>query len=84
MRQIRRMCATIVLVLVFTTLTFAGEGIIHTGYVPAPTPTPMTSTTGIIHTGAADTGEELRNEDETLDVATEVALSLFRSVLALF
>jgi hypothetical protein len=86
MRQFRRICATIVLALAFTTFSFADDGIIHTGYVPTPTPTPtpLISEGGIIHTGGADAVEEPRCEDETFDVATEVALSLVRSVLALF
>lgn len=84
MRQLRRMCATIVLVLVITTLSFADEGIIHTGYAPTPTPTPITATGGIIHTGMATRGEQPKSEGETLSAATEIALSLVQSLLAMF
>lgn len=81
MKHIRQFCATIVLVLVLTGAASA-DGIIHTGS-PAPV-APPSSKIGIIHTGVAAPGEELKGEKTTVDLATEIALSLVQSILALF
>ena len=79
MKHLRQSCATIVLVLVLTGAASA-DGIIHTGS-PAPVPP---SATGIIHTGFAEPGVELKSEETTVDLATEIALSLVQTMLALF
>ena len=81
MKHLRQFCATIVLVLVLTG-TASADGIIHSGR-PAPA-SPPPSATGIIHSGFAAPGEELKSEETTVDLATEIALSLVQSILALF
>jgi len=81
MKHLRQSCASLVLVLVLTGAASA-DGIIHSGS-PAPVAPPV-SITGIIHSGIAQPAEERANEETAADVATEIALSLVQSILALF
>jgi len=83
MKHLRQSCATIILVLVLTGAASA-DGIIHGGRpAPAPSPQPL-SATEIIDSGCAAPCEELQSEETTIDEATEIALGLLQSVLALF
>jgi hypothetical protein len=79
MKHLRQFCATIVLVLVLTGAASA-DGIIHGGS-PAPAPPPPQPTTV---TQTVDSSEETQSEETTVDTATEIALSLIRSMLSLF
>ena len=79
MKHLRQSCATIVLVLVLTGAASA-DGIIHGG---SPAPVPPTETE-IIDSDSAESGEELQSEEMTVDLATEIALSLVQTMLALF
>ncbi len=84
MKNLRTLCAALVLVGALTLPAFAGE--IGTGIAPPPTP----NATGEIGTGATDgdigTGAASEEADEatTPDSVTEAALLLLQSVLALF
>lgn len=80
MKKLQQLLASVVLTLVLSASTFAGEGIILPMLTePTPTPTPVTTTNntaegeGIILIGA-----------KSSDSVTEVALSLWQGVLALF
>lgn len=81
MKNLRHLFATLVLTFVLCNAAFARDGIIWTGYVPPPPPS-TPSSTGVIHGDFAEPGEE--SEETTVDSATEVALSLVQSILALF
>lgn len=83
MKHLRQSCATIVLILVLTGAASA-DGIIHSGTPVSPPPPPPPPVTGIIHSGLTERCEELESEETAVDSATEIALSLLRSVLALF
>ncbi len=83
MKSLRKFCATLALTLLLTTGALAGDGIIYPGYVPPPPPS-TSSSTGIIYPGVAQPGEEFMSEETSVDLATEIALSLVQSVLALF
>jgi len=78
MKNLRQICATLALSLAFT-LPVPADGIIHTGKTGTADGiigTDRTATTdGIIHTGKTGTAA---------DTATEIALRLLQSVIALF
>jgi len=78
MKNLRQICATLVLTLAFT-LPVPADGIIHTGKTGTADGiigTDKTATTnGTIHTDKTGT---------TTDTATEIALRLLQSVIALF
>ncbi len=84
MRNLRTLCASVVLALVLTTPAFAGDmhtgitnpppaqqGNIHTGVTDSPTQQ------GDIHTGVAESEPEA-------GTVTEIALNLLQSLLSLF
>ena len=81
MKKLQQLFALVVLTLVLSASTFAGDGLIWPMKTepPPPPPTSVMATNneaeaeGIIHTGATST-----------DPVTEVVLSLLPSVLALF
>jgi len=81
MKKLRQLFATVVLTLLLSISTFAGDGIILTWKTNPPPPPPSSVVTtndaveaeGIIHTWAT-----------SADPITEVALRLLPSVLALF
>lgn len=80
MKKLQQLFASVVLTLLLSASTFAGDGIIHPMITqPTPTPTPVTTTNnsaeavGIITIGITSD-----------DPVAEVALSLLQSVLALF
>jgi len=73
MKQLRQLCATFVLVLVFTTTAAFADGIIHGDKT---TPPPPPSSTGIIHGDRALTDEGLESEETTVDLAMEFTLNL--------
>ena len=81
MKQLRQLCATFVLVLVFTTAAFA-DGVIHGDKTPPPPPAP--SATGVIHGDIVSTDQTLESEDTTADLTMKIALSLIQNMLALF
>ncbi|HZH29759.1 MAG TPA: hypothetical protein VEY11_03270 [Pyrinomonadaceae bacterium] len=81
MKKLQQLFASVVLTLVLSASTFAGDGVIWPWVIsPAPTPAPVMATTneaeaeGIISTGRT----------ASADSVTEVALSVLPSVLALF
>jgi len=80
MKKLQHLFASVVLTLVLSASTFAGDGLIYPWVTePTPTPTPVATTNnasaaeGIITTGVTSS-----------DPVAEVALSLLQSVLALF
>lgn len=81
MKKLQHLFATLVFVLVLSSAAIADDGIIH-GDRTQPQPPP--SVAGIIHGDVASTGEEIKSEDTSADVAMEIALSLVKSILALF
>lgn len=83
MKSLRQLCATLVLTFVLANAAFA-DGIIYPGYAPTPTPTPETSTTGIIYPGVASPSGELTSEDAQVDSATEFMLNLIEHIITLF
>ena len=82
MRQLRRICATLVLTLIIADAAFAGEGIMYPGYIPPP-PSPA-QTAGIMYPGVAAQNQEFNGVDTTVDLMTELTLGLIRNLLALF
>jgi len=83
MKTLRRLCVALVFTFALALPTFAGE--ITTMIAPPPAQLPQAATTqGEISTpvaGQVDTGS---GEATTADSATEVALNLLQSLLALF
>lgn len=71
MKNIKQLCAAIVLTFAFSLPTLAGE--IQMGFTPPPPP-PATAR-------AATTADEGQTDTDSL---TEIALNLLQSVLALF
>lgn len=71
MRNLRQLCVAVVLTLVVTVHTFAGQ--IHTLIVDPPPPPPV-ETEGQMTTGSS----------EAIDPITETTISLLQSVLPLF
>lgn len=82
MRQLRRICATLMLTLIIADAARAGEGIMYPGYIPPPPP--PTQTAGIMYPGVASANQEFDEEDTTGDLVTEITLSLMQNLLALF
>jgi hypothetical protein len=75
MKTIRQICATIVLITVLAFSAFAGE--MSTGIATPPPPTQQGEMSTTV-SGQMDTGIT------TTDTATEIALNLLPSLLALF
>lgn len=80
MKKLQHLFGSIVLTLVLSASTFAGDGIIYPMITqPTPTPTPLTTTNN------ASASEGIISPMLTSnDSAAEVALSLLQGVLALF
>ncbi len=77
MKNLRALCASVVLALALTTPALAGT--MHTPVATPPPPAPQ----GDIHTGVTDQ-ENAGDEATASDSVTEIALSLLQSVLSLF
>ncbi len=82
MKVLRQLCAITVLTLVFAQFALAEEGVIHPGIIPPPPPPPPVSEP--IPPGISEPGKELINEDGTVDLVTEMTLTLVQNLLALF
>ncbi|HEY9405280.1 MAG TPA: hypothetical protein VIQ24_21690 [Pyrinomonadaceae bacterium] len=82
MRQLRRICATLVLTLIIADAARAGEGIMYPGYIPPPPP--PTQAAGIMYPGVAASNQEVNDEEPTVDLVTDLTLSLIQNLLALF
>jgi hypothetical protein len=80
MKVLRQFCAVTVLTIMLAQIVPAEEGVIHPGVIPPPPPT----TNGVIHPGLTDPGEEINEEDEPIDLVTEMTLSFVQNLLALF
>jgi hypothetical protein len=81
MKVFKQFCVVTVLTLVLAHAAVAEEGVIHPGIIPPP---PPPSTTGVIHPGSAGLGEEPVKDDGTIDLVTEITLSVVRNLLLLF
>jgi hypothetical protein len=89
MKQLRRALSTIILTLAFAVSTFGGH--MATG-VASPPPDPTVSATGHMATGVISTGDSSGSETTSgngesilaVDPVTEIALTLFQSLLSLF
>jgi hypothetical protein len=80
MKKLQQLFASVVLTLVFSASTFAGEGVILP-WVTSPTPTPAP----VVATSNEAEAEGIISPWRTAtDSVTEVALSVLPSVLALF
>jgi hypothetical protein len=79
MKTLRQFCVVVVFTLALTTSAFAGE-IEITKTSPPPPPTAQ----GDIHTGVTGQAETGSSEATAAGLATEIALNLLQSVLALF
>jgi hypothetical protein len=80
MKKLQQLFAAVVLTLVLSASTFAGEGVIWP-WVIAPPPPPSSS---VVLKDAADAEGVTTIEATSADSVTEVALSLLPSLLALF
>jgi len=80
MRQLRRICATLVLTLIIADAARAGEGIMFPGYIPPPS---SAQTAGAMYPGDQASSREFNDEDTSVDLMTELTLSLVRNLLAL-
>lgn len=78
MKTLRQLCVASVFVFALAIPTFAGE--IQIGIAP-PTPPPLA---GEIHTTVAGQMDTTSSEANVSDSATEIALNLLQSMLALF
>jgi hypothetical protein len=81
MKNLRQFCVALVFTLALTTPAFAGQ--IETPLAP-PTTTSAATTEGQIETPVAGQIETPSGEATASDSATEIALNLLQSVLALF
>lgn len=77
MKNVRQLCAVVVLTLALAISTFA-DGTVHTGIVDPP---PPPSTEGNMGTGSADTTGP---SGDAADPVTALALGLVQNVLSLF
>jgi hypothetical protein len=84
MKRLRQLCAVTVLTIIFTNVASADEGILHPGYMPPPPPPPPASNSGILHPGLTTNQVELKSEEATIDLATEMTLLLIQNMLVLF
>ena len=82
MKHLRRIGATLVLVLAFANVTLADDGTMFPGYVPPP-PTPHPAA-GTMFPGLTDNRSTAASEGETGDLATELTLILVQNLLMLF
>lgn len=83
MKRLRQLCAVTVLTIIFTNVASADEGILHPGYTPPPPPPPASSA-GILHPGLTTNQVEIKSEEATIDLATEMTLLLIQNMLGLF
>lgn len=74
MKIYRNVFAALVLAFVFSTSTYAGDGVMHTGYTPPPPP-PPTQADGVIWTDGSSPAPE--------DDLTEIALGLLETLIPL-
>ncbi|MCA1566818.1 MAG: hypothetical protein LC803_14475 [Acidobacteria bacterium] len=79
MKHLKRLFALLILVFVLANGASAGQGVIY----PWITPPPPSTYGGAARSGSTDPGEELKSEDATVDLVTEITLSLVRNLLAL-
>ena len=83
MKTLRQLCVAAVFVFALAIPAFAGE--ISTGVAPPPSqPAQMATVNGEISTGITGQEETGSSEATAADSATEIALNLLQSVLALF
>ncbi len=83
MKTLRQLCVATMFTLALTTFAFAGE--ISTPLAPPqPAPTAAATADGEISTTVAGQAETGSSEATAADSATEIALNLLQSVLALF
>jgi hypothetical protein len=75
MKNLRQLFATFVLVLVLASAAWAEEGIIYPWVIPPPPP----STSGAVHPG-----EEINGADASIDLVTEMTLTIVQNLLTLF
>jgi hypothetical protein len=74
MKSYRNALSALVLAIVLSTSTFAGDGVLWTGITPPPPPPPQAD--GVLWTGIAAPAPEA-------DTLTEIALSLLQSLIPL-
>ena len=79
MKNLRQLCVVVILTLVLTVGTSAGQ--IETTFT-GPPPAPSIATEGQIETTI--TGQIQTGSNEAVDPVTEMAISLLQSVLPLF
>lgn len=73
MRHLKKLCATLVLVLVLANATLADDGVMYPWVTPPPPPPPPSAVTGNIQEISA-----------TEDLTTDIVLSLVKTLLTLF
>ena len=81
MKTLRQLCVAVVFTLALAIPAFAGEIEITK---TAPPPPPTATSNGDIQTGVTGQIETGSSEATAADSATEIALNLLQSVLALF
>jgi hypothetical protein len=74
MKSYRNAIAALILAFVFSTSTFAGDGVLHTDKTPPPPPPPLAE--GTIYTNGANPAPEE-------DALTEIMLSLLQTLIPL-
>jgi hypothetical protein len=79
MKTLRRLCATLVLILVLALSAFAGD--MSTTVVSSPPPTEQAMTQGDMSTTVAG---DMTTGVIAIDPVTEITLSLLQSLLSLF
>ena len=82
MKNLRRLFCAVVFTLALTIPAFAGD--IQTGVAPPPSQPQTAAVNGDIQTTVAGQEETGSSEATAADAATETALHLLQSVLALF
>jgi hypothetical protein len=81
MKKLQQLFASVVLTLVLSASTFAGEGVILPWVIAPPPPPPPAA---VVATSNEAEAECVTNMSAANDPVTEVALSMLQSVLALF
>jgi hypothetical protein len=86
-KRLKQQFAALILVFVLASTAWAGEGVIYPWIIPPPPPPPppsTPSTSSAIRPNSADSGEEFKSGELTVDLMTETTLSVLQNLLALF
>lgn len=85
MKSTRRFLSAALLTIILATAALADDGIIHTDFLPTPTPTPMfDSATGDPQPFGAATTDSSGDVSNTTDIIAEITLRVIGEMLAIY